>query len=127
MTPIRGSVCGRYPAKSFAAPDFSLAVPSRWSDRPSAILPLSPFRQPTACFARPFEVMPACCERGSGLLAQEPTKDGGEPVGVFDLGQVPAVRYQFEGAVGQAGGGLVRLGGGKYPVALPPHHERGRP
>src|SRR3712207_5393815 len=45
---------------------------------------------------RPMHAMHARSGRGSGVLAQEPTEDGGEPVGVFDLGQVPAVGYFSE-------------------------------
>src|SRR5215212_7704318 len=43
-----------YCAKSLAAPFLSLAVPLRWSERPSAFLPLSPVSAPPASFARPF-------------------------------------------------------------------------
>src|SRR5215211_8259147 len=43
-----------YCAKSLAAPFLSLAVPLRWSERPSAFLPLSPVSEPPASFARPL-------------------------------------------------------------------------
>jgi len=42
------------------------------------------------------------------------------------VGQVPAVGYEREGAVWQSGDRLVCLRGGEHPVALSPHHERGR-
>ncbi len=60
-----------------------------------------------------------------GSFAEETSEAGRKTLGMFDLGQVPAVGYEFEGAIGQAGDRLVRLGGWEHPVALSPHHERG--
>jgi hypothetical protein len=58
----------------------------------------------------------------SRLFVEEPCEGGRETLGMLDLGQVPAVGYELEGAVSQPGDRLVGLGGGEYPVALSPHH-----
>ena len=62
----------------------------------------------------------------SGLFVEEPSEAGRETLGLLDLGQVPAVGHEFEGAISQPGDRLVCLGGGEHPVSLSPHHERGR-
>src|SRR5918997_6113547 len=51
----RNVYCGR----SLAAPFLSLAVPLRWSGRPSAFLSLSPLREPPASFMRPLALSTA--------------------------------------------------------------------
>src|SRR5215210_3224562 len=48
-----------YCARSLAAPFLSLAVPLRWSERPSAFLSLSPLREPAASFTRPLALSAA--------------------------------------------------------------------
>src|SRR5215218_10786993 len=48
-----------YCARSLAAPFLSLAVPLRWSERPSAFFSLSPLREPPASFTRPLALSTA--------------------------------------------------------------------
>src|SRR5215203_2953839 len=48
------SVQDLYCARPLAAPFLSLALPSRWSERPSAFFSPSPLREPPASFRRPL-------------------------------------------------------------------------
>src|SRR5215217_8010470 len=48
-----------YCARSLAAPFLSLAVPLRWSERPSTFFSLSPLREPPASFTRPLALSTA--------------------------------------------------------------------
>src|SRR5215216_4342169 len=54
--PLRNVV---YCARSLAAPFLSLALPSRWSERPSVFFSLSPLREPPASLTRPLALSTA--------------------------------------------------------------------
>ena len=50
------------------------------------------------------------------LFTQETVEGGDEVVGVFDVGQVAAVRDRVEGTLLETGGQRSRMGDGEYPA-----------
>lgn len=58
------------------------------------------------------------------LFAEEPAEGSNEAVGLLDVGQMAAVRDNFEGAFSETSNGVLRLRDGEYPVGFAPDNER---
>ena len=63
-------------------------------------------------------------EYASDLAAQKLTEARHEPLGLLDMGRMPAVGYEFEGSFWKTGSRLLPVRVGEYSIARSPHDER---
>jgi hypothetical protein len=65
-------------------------------------------------------------EYASDLVAKELAEARYEPLGLLDMGRMPAVGYELQGSFRKTGSRLLTLRVGEYPIARSPHDERRR-
>jgi hypothetical protein len=63
-------------------------------------------------------------EYASDLAAQKLAEARHEPLGLLDMGRMPAVGYEFEGSFWKTGSRLLPVRVGEYSIARSPHDER---
>ena len=60
----------------------------------------------------------------SDLAAQKLAEARHEPLGLLDMGRMPAVGYELQGSFRKTGSRLPTLRGREYLIARAPHDER---